>query len=164
MEPVKGGSLARLPLKAKVMLDKLYNGSPASYAIRFAASCPNVFMVLSGMSNYEQMMDNISFMKDFKPITRVENEVINRVIEIIKEVDVIPCTACKYCLDVCSMNIKIPEIFTNINNYRLYNEYDENQINDIEISCIKCGKCEKACPQHINIRDLLDEAKVIFNK
>lgn len=164
MEPVKGGSLARLPLKAKVMLDKLYNGSPASYAIRFAASCPNVFMVLSGMSNYEQMMDNISFMKDFKPITRVENEVINRVIEIIKEVDVIPCTACKYCLDVCPMNIKIPEIFTNINNYRRYNEYDEKQINDIEISCIKCGKCEKACPQHINIRDLLDEAKVIFNK
>ena len=121
-------------------------------------------MVLCGMSNYEQMMDNISFMKDFKPITRVENEVINRVIEIIKEVDTIPCTGCKYCLDVCPMNIQIPELFNNINSYRRYNEYDEEKIKDIEINCIKCGKCEKACPQHINIREYLEEAKVVFKK
>ena len=67
MEPVKGGNLVRLPEDAKAVLDALHGGSPASYALRFAAGFPGMLMVLSGMSNMEQMQDNISFMQDFRP-------------------------------------------------------------------------------------------------
>ena len=158
MEPVRGGALARLPLKANELLKTLSNDSPASYAIRFAASFPNVVMVLSGMSNLDQMKDNISFMKDFKPINEKENEVLKEIVNIIKEVKMIPCTNCKYCLEVCPNNVRIPEIFSTINSLNRYNEGNKEIFK--EINCIKCGKCEKACPQHIEIRKILEEVKI----
>ena len=76
MEPVKGGSLVNLPEDAKAVLDELHGGSPASYAIRFAAGFPSMIMVLSGMSNLEQMKDNLSYMKDFQPLKENELEAI----------------------------------------------------------------------------------------
>lgn len=158
MEPVRGGALARLPLKANELLKTLSNDSPASFAIRFAASFPNVVMVLSGMSNLDQMKDNISFMKDFKPINEKENEVLKEIAKIIKEVKMIPCTNCKYCLEVCPNNVRIPEIFSTINSLNRYNEGNKEIFKDI--NCIKCGKCEKACPQHIEIRKILEEVKI----
>ena len=158
MEPVRGGALARLPLKANELLKTLSNDSPASYAIRFAASFPNVVMVLSGMSNLDQMKDNISFMKDFKPINEKENNVLKEIVKIINEVKMIPCTNCKYCLEVCPNNVRIPEIFSTINSLNRYNEGDKEIFKDI--NCIKCGKCEKACPQHIEIRKILEEVKI----
>ena len=158
MEPVRGGALARLPLKANELLKTLSNDSPASYAIRFAASFPNVVMVLSGMSNLDQMKDNISFMKDFKPINEKENNVLKEIVKIINEVKMIPCTNCKYCLEVCPNNVRIPEIFSTINSLNRYNEGNKEIFKDI--NCIKCGKCEKACPQHIEIRKILEEAKI----
>lgn len=158
MEPVRGGALARLPLKANELLKTLSNDSPASYAIRFAASFPNVVMVLSGMSNLDQMKDNISFMKDFKPINEKENNVLKEIVKIINEVKMIPCTNCKYCLEVCPNNVRIPEIFSTINSLNRYNEGNKEIFKDI--NCIKCGKCEKACPQHIEIRKILEEVKI----
>lgn len=158
MEPVRGGALARLPLKATELLKTLSNDSPASYAIRFAASFPNVVMVLSGMSNLDQMKDNISFMKDFKPINEKENNVLKEIVKIINEVKMIPCTNCKYCLEVCPNNVRIPEIFSTINSLNRYNEGNKEIFKDI--NCIKCGKCEKACPQHIEIRKILEEVKI----
>ena len=84
MEPVKGGSLVNLPEKANEILRSLNGGSNASYAIRFAASLDNIAVVLSGMSNMEQMKDNVSFMKDFKPLNKTEYDAINEVCKVFK--------------------------------------------------------------------------------
>ena len=93
MEPVKGGNLVKLPEDAKKILDDLHGGSPASYALRFAAGFDGVLMVLSGMSNLEQMMDNISFMKNFEPLNEKELEAVHQVAEIFHQKHMIPCTA-----------------------------------------------------------------------
>ena len=79
MEPVKGGGLIQLPEEAKAVLDGVGTGSYASYAVRYAASFEGVFMVLSGMSNYEQLADNVSYMKDFQPFTSAEYKAVERV-------------------------------------------------------------------------------------
>ncbi len=115
MEPVKGGSLANLLLKAVVLLQI---GSPASYAIRFAASFEGIFMVLSGMSNMEQVMDNLGYMKDFKPLSDAEMETIGRVRTLYQAQHRIPCTACRYCTDGCPAGIEKPEQFACQHNKR----------------------------------------------
>jgi predicted aldo/keto reductase-like oxidoreductase len=112
MEPVKGGTLANLPGEAEKYLKELNGGSNASYAIRFAASFDNQFMVLSGMSNLEQMKDNISFMKDFKPLSYAEEQTIERVKAIYQTQNRIPCTSCRYCVDGCYGKINIPQVFS----------------------------------------------------
>lgn len=171
MEPVKGGALINLPKEAQEVFDKLNGGSNASYAIRFAASFEGVKMVLSGMSNIEQMEDNISFMKDFKPFTKQEFDAVNKVCDIFNKQNLIACTACRYCMDGCIKNIPIPEIFSCMNEKKKYNDWNSNYYYNISTSnkgkasdCIKCGKCEKLCPQYLPIRDLLVEAKDIFEK
>ena len=111
MEPVKGGNLVNLPEAAKAVLDDLHGGSPASYAIRFAAGFPGMMMVLSGMSDLEQMQDNLSYMQDFKPLDEVELSAVGRVQEIFKGMNLIPCTACRYCTDGCPKQIAIPDLF-----------------------------------------------------
>ena len=90
MEPVKGGNLVRLPEDAKAVLDALHGSSPASYALRFAAGFPGMLMVLSGMSNMEQMQDNISFMQDFRPLNEAEMAAVERVQEIFHSKHLIP--------------------------------------------------------------------------
>ncbi len=156
MEPVKGGTLAaKLPDEAKKVFEDLNGGSPASYAIRYAAGFEGVFMVLSGMGSMEMMNDNISYMKDFKPLNKEELEAIDKVVDIFNSQKLIPCTACKYCMEKCPMNIPIPELFTSMNKRDLY-EYskDEGRVED----CIDCGACEEICPQNIEIRKHLKEA------
>lgn len=171
MEPVKGGLLVNLPEKAKAEFKKLGNASLASYAIRFAASFDNVIMVLSGMSNLEQLKDNTSYMKDFKPLNKEELECIKKVCEIINEANIIPCTGCAYCVDGCPKNIKIPALFACLNAKKQYNSWGSNYYYNIHTSnsnkasdCIKCGKCELICPQHLKIRDLLVEVANNFEK
>ncbi len=173
MEPVRGGRLVNLPEEAQVLLDDLNGGSNASYAIRFAASFPNVMMVLSGMSDMEQMKDNISYMKEFKPLTEKEHAALRKVADILVAQNLIPCTACRYCVDGCPKQISIPDLFKDYNdkmsrkdtevdsdaNYKLHTE-GRGKASD----CIKCGKCEKECPQHLEIRELLKKTARVFEE
>ena len=175
MEPVKGGSLINLPSDAQTILDNLHGGSNASYAIRFAASFKNIRVVLSGMSNLEQMKDNVSFMKDFVPFNKEEYKAIEKVVEAFKSHNMIPCTGCHYCVEEnhCPKNIKIPELFQNYNTKKNFNNWNADYYysniltsgnNSKASECIKCGKCEKVCPQHLKIRDLLVQVKEEFEK
>ena len=158
MEPVKGGSLINLPEAAQKVLDRLKGGSNASYAIRFAAGFEGVVMVLSGMSTIEQMQDNISFMADFKPLQKEEQEAVKKVCAIFRNQGLIPCTTCCYCTEVCPQAIAIPELFTAVNAKR--SEQAIPPISDLfPVDCIKCGKCEETCPQNIKIRELLTVAE-----
>ncbi len=170
MEPVKGGTLVNLPANAKRVLEELDNGSVASYAIRFAAGFEGIAMVLSGMSNMEQMLDNLSYMKDFQPLSDVEMEAVHKVCDIIKSKSMIPCTACRYCVDGCPMKISIPDLFACYNAKMIHNDwnqdYNYNNVHTINhgkaSDCIGCGKCEQICPQHLEIRDLLKKVAECF--
>lgn len=114
MEPVKGGCLVNLPDEAQKVFDELH-GSNASYAIRFAAGHEGIMMVLSGMGNMEMMEDNLSYMKDFKPLTEEEMEAVRKVTKVFDSLDLIPCTACRYCLEECPKQIHIPDLFALLN-------------------------------------------------
>ncbi len=163
MEPVKGGSLANLP---KAAAELLTGGSPASYAIRYAASAPGVMMVLSGMSNEEQMADNLSFMENFQPLSQAEHQLIDQVRTIFQSQNRIPCTACRYCTDGCPANIPIPELFAWVNGQRGEEKPTVTyaQIMARAGSCISCGQCEQICPQTLHIRRLLASIEEEFAK
>ena len=172
MEPVKGGSLVNLPEEAKKVLDDLHGGSPASYAIRFAAGFPGMMMVLSGMSDLEQMKDNLSYMRDFKPLNETELAAVKKVQEIFHKMNMIPCTACRYCVEGCPKQISIPDLFAIMNIKQLHHEWNADYYYE-EVhtapgrrasDCLKCGKCEKICPQHLPIRKLLEEVAKEFDK
>ncbi len=171
MEPVKGGTLVKLPEKAKAILERLQGGSIASYAIRFAASFDNVRMVLSGMSNMEQVEDNIRTMRDFKPLDDREKSAIEEVRAVFRALHVIPCTACRYCVDGCPKHILIPELFGDLNAKQVYQDWNSDwyysvhtEKNGKASDCIQCGQCEKACPQHLEIRKLLKTVASVFEK
>lgn len=172
MEPVKGGNLVNLPPEAKVVLEELGGGSPASYAIRFAAGFEGIRMVLSGMSSMEQMEDNISFMKEFQPLSQRELAAIDRVREIFQSKNLIACTACRYCVAGCPKHISIPDLFACMNAKKIFNDWNADYYynnvhtarNGKASACIKCGKCEKACPQHLPIRELLVEVAREFER
>lgn len=170
MEPVKGGNLVNLPEDAKAVLDELYGGSPASYAIRFAAGFPGMMMVLSGMSSMEQMNDNLSYMKDFQPLNEAELAAVKKVQEIFKSKNLIPCTACRYCIDGCPKHISIPDLFAIMNTKQIYHDWNADYYYNVvhtapgrkASDCLKCGKCEKVCPQHLQIRNLLEDVAKEF--
>ena len=172
MEPVKGGNLVNLPEEARKVLDELHGGSPASYAIRFAAGFPGMMMVLSGMSSMEQMKDNLSYMKDFQPLNETELEAVKKVQSIFCGMNLIPCTACRYCTDGCPRQIAIPDLFAVMNTKQIYHDWNADfYYNNVYTGagrrasdCIQCGRCEKACPQHLPIRRLLTEIAAEFDK
>ncbi len=164
MEPVKGGTLLRLPERAKAVFDRLGGGSYASYAIRFAASFEGVFMVLSGMSSLEQMLDNISYMKEFQPLSKEEFAAIDEVREIFRSQGLIPCTACRYCVDGCPKKIDIPALFSCMNAWKVYSAPNSprrylriTEGKGKASDCVKCGRCEQICPQTLQIRSLLEK-------
>ena len=137
------------------MLDGLRGGSPASYAIRFAAGFPGMLMVLSGMSSLSQMEDNIAFMRDFRPLDERELAAVKRVQEIFHSKNLIPCTVCRYCTDGCPTHIWNADYY-----YNVVHIAPSRRASD----CVKCGRCEKVCPQHLPIRRLLEDVAKKFEK
>ena len=170
MEPVKGGTLAKTPDDVTNMF-KAYDSTKSvpSWAIRFAASLPNVMVVLSGMSNMEQMLDNTSYMENFTPLTEAERNMCFRAAEMINSKITVPCTGCSYCTEGCPMHICIPKYFSiynedmrehleekgwtiNFTNYELLSrEFGKAS------ACIECGQCEGVCPQHLPIIQYLKD-------
>lgn len=174
MEPCKGGNLALVPEKAEKLM-KEYNPtvSVPSWAIRFAASQEGVIMVLSGMNTMEQLLDNTSYMADFKPLNKEEYKIIRQVVDIINENTAIPCTTCRYCEKDCPMNIAIPDYFALYNSskravtinissqfvYYLNLAANHGKAGD----CIECKQCENACPQHLDITEHLKYVSAAFD-
>ncbi len=161
MEPVKGGVLASVPESVERMFRYADpKASAASWAVRFAAGLPGVFMVLSGMNNMEQLLDNTSYMADFKPLSQEETRMVHFAAEVIEKQMTIACTGCAYCVDGCPREIGIPQLFA------LYNRAmnGEDVAEEYKAACdgcgkagdcITCGACEKICPQHLPIRRYL---------
>lgn len=175
MEPVKGGALARIPKEAEMLFAGLRpDASPASWAIRYAASLDGVMMVLSGMSTEQQLADNTSFMRDFRPLTDVEEQAVRHAADIINRAIAIPCTACRYCVAGCPKRIAIPEYFALYNADKqsvnqgfsiqqvYYGTYSQSHGKASE--CIKCKKCEKICPQHLPITGYLEQVAELFEQ
>lgn len=162
MEPVRGGALVNLPKEAEQIFDNLNGGSYASYALRYAASFPEVFMVLSGMGNMDMLNDNVATMKNFQPLNTEELKATDKAREIIRRVNQIPCTKCNYCADVCPINIPISKIFEAYNSFLSAKLTAADAAKQLPadaqkmLDCIKCGACENVCPQNIKIRDQLD--------
>ncbi len=174
MEPVKGGMLATPPeAVAKVLTDAEPDSTPSSWALRFAADLDGIITVLSGMSNVDQMRENISVLKGFEHLTDSQRNVIKKTSEVLSQYPIIPCTTCDYCAKVCPKNIGISGTLYADNMLTLYGNmamalnqegwlvsgHGKARANE----CIKCGKCEDACPQHIAIRECLDKAIADLN-
>ena len=175
MEPVKGGHLVQLPAEAQAVFDALGGGySNAAYALRYCASFPQVAVVLSGMSNLDQIRDNVAVMGDFKPLDAAERAAVEQVCAVFAKQQMIPCTACHYCVydSECPKHIKIPELFASYNRKALTGDWNEDAYYRRVLTaeggkasdCIECGKCEKTCPQHLEIRKYLKDVAEKFER
>ncbi len=171
MEPVKGGALASVPEAAKAAFARLNpDMSAASWAVRFAASVPGVFMTLSGMSDLAQMRDNVGYMGEFSPLSEEELAAVDIAASIVTDARAVPCTACDYCVGECPKNIAIPKLFALYNNqrrsgitlaHRTY--YGNLTANGNRASdCIECRACEARCPQHIEISQRMKDVAGVF--
>ncbi|MDO4620310.1 MAG: aldo/keto reductase, partial [Lachnospiraceae bacterium] len=166
MEPVKGGMLANPPESVKAVFKAANpDASCASWAVKYAANLEGIITVLSGMSNLEQMEDNLSYMEHFSGLSDEEEKVLAEARDALAAIPLVPCTKCDYCAKVCPNEIGISGSFTCMNMATLYGrEAGVNGMNwQIEghgkkraDQCIKCGACEKVCPQHIAIRRELE--------
>ena len=173
MEPVKGGMLANTIPELEAMMRKQQpNRSIASWAFRFVGSLDNVMTILSGMSNEEQMKDDLETFINFEPLNDKDKEVLDEVTKAMAKLPNIQCTSCRYCCDGCPVNISIPDVISALNTLRMYGEQTRPQFfynNLVERSgkagdCISCGQCEAVCPQHLPIIDIMKEASERFDK
>lgn len=174
MEPVKGGTLATFPEDIeKIYKDYAPEKSIASWALRYILSKEGIMTVLSGMSNEEQMNDNLSTVTNFNKINEVEEKLIQEVTEKVLSYPTIPCTGCRYCVPGCPMKIQIPDLFTAYNSAktygsnRRYDTYYKNHTQNehsLASQCIGCGQCEGVCPQHLDIISLLQKVSREFDE
>ncbi|MFO7161040.1 MAG: aldo/keto reductase [[Clostridium] cellulosi] len=172
MEPVKGGNLASLrPEIEKKMKAVTPDKSIASWAMRFCATLDGVMVVLSGMSTEEQMNDNINTIKNLVPFSDAEKACLKEVIDDILNTPTVGCTGCRYCVDGCPNQIKIPDIIKTYNSYLTYGDHEQYHSAYKEAAgdghragdCIACGQCESICPQHLEITDILKKASKVFD-
>ena len=171
MEPVKGGTLANVPPAVRGLFKtKNAEMSVPSWAIRFVAGLPGVMMVLSGMSNMEQLLDNTSYMQEFEPLTLEEEKLVHRAADLIRSEIAIPCTGCAYCVDGCPMNIAIPQYFALYNASKVAPEDASiakeyvglNEKFGRASECIGCAQCEGVCPQQLPIVEHLKAVAEAF--
>ena len=170
MEPIRGGLLAAFDESAEAILKAARpEDSIASWALRYCASLPGIFTTLSGMSNIQQVEDNVKTFEHFEPLSEAEEELIDKALRIYAQSANIPCTACKYCLDACPKQIAISKVFAAYNYFkRTGNKFGANAENKIiplshrAKDCIACGACVEHCPQGIQIPDRLAEAAALF--
>ena len=172
MEPIKGGSLATCANDIMEEFRKLDpKASPASFALRWVGSFPNVKVILSGMSSMEQVEDNLSAFADFTPLNDAEKVAIEKIVAVMKSRIQNGCTGCRYCMP-CPANVDIPGTFRAWNTYHMFQNYNvvkwqwEHEIGDAHQAknCVKCGKCESACPQKLSIREDLVKAQSDLDK
>lgn len=175
MEPLRGGVLCNLPDKANQKLKKeCPDDTPASFGLRWAAGKNRVFTILSGMSNLQQLKENVDTFVNYRAITEREEKIAHEIAQIIQSQGAISCTACKYCMEVCPRGINIAAIFGLYNIYKgstqpsrdflftyNYRALDESTRAD---KCIDCGLCCKNCPQNLEIPKLLKEVQNTVEK
>ena len=165
MEPVKGGTLARMPEKAVDILKAAApDKSPASWAMRFALGLEGVLVVLSGMSDLAQLRDNMQTTDSFAPFTAEEQAALVSVTEILDGSKGIACTACRYCVEGCPQNIAIADLFSAYNAHKLTGEPFEKPEGGAPAECVRCRKCEKVCPQHLKITMYLKTVGAVYEK
>ncbi|MDR1429119.1 MAG: aldo/keto reductase [Spirochaetaceae bacterium] len=164
MEPVRGGTLAKLCDESiRIFREADPNASAASWALRYAASLPDVQVVLSGMSVLDQVKDNVRTMSPFTPLTGAEYSVIEKALAAYRRAASVPCTSCRYCMD-CPSGVEIPKNLAVYNNYQIAlankhpmapflfeMEYHILQEGQHASSCVSCAQCKSRCPQHIDI-------------
>ena len=173
MEPIKGRTLASFSDDIeKIYKDYAPEKSIASWALRYVASLDGVMTILSGMSNAQQMNDNLDTMTHFEKINNEEAKLIKQVTDQVLSYPTIPCTKCRYCTPGCPMHIQIPDLFTAYNSAKMYGEnrrydtyYKDHSTGDYQPAkaCIVCGQCESVCPQHLEIISLLKEVSEVFD-
>lgn len=145
MEPVRGG--------------KLLEVAPASMAFRWLATVPDVTMILSGMSDFSQMQDNVATFENLEPLSPEQVQQLYDGAEKLR--DAVPCTACRYCCDACPAGLDIPSLIHSYNDMKVQNSFTplmktEGLPEDKRPSaCLACGKCERTCPQHIKVPQIM---------
>jgi predicted aldo/keto reductase-like oxidoreductase len=156
MEPLRGGKLATLPESETKKLNALRNGAtPVEWAFSFLLNLPNVKMILSGMSAFSQVKENIEIFQKYQPLNDAEVNALLETAETLK--DSVPCTGCGYCLKDCPQGLNIPFMLSIYNDLKIQKavatriRIDALPEDKQSTACIGCGLCAQNCPQKINV-------------